>query len=269
MILRTCKKCAQEKPIDEFVKNKHCIDGRTHRCNSCLNEAQRCRKPRDQKPRKVIEDLLADGKKRCPGCDTIKPITEYHRGTATRWGKHGIASRCKACASLSNQAYRRDHKERLEEYNKKYREREDIAARRLTGRRRRSAASPRHVMQITLRHGLNRKPTEFPATVDDLMVKFETQGGKCAVSGIALTWAQGRILPTSLSLDRINSEDGYSKENIRLVCQAVNAFKGRMSDAEMLVMAKAIVTGLEQAQLGPSWEGYSDCQNESDYMVLH
>lgn len=70
---------------------------------------------------------------------------------------------------------------------------------------------------------------------------FERQGGYCAVSGLKLTWAQGSVLPTSLSLDRIDSNESYTNDNVRLVCHAVNAFKGRMNDDEMISMARAIV----------------------------
>jgi len=36
-------------------------------------------------------------------------------------------------------------------------------------------------------------------------------------------------------------------DNVRLVCHAVNAFRGRMSDSEMLSMAKSIVAHQERS----------------------
>ncbi len=52
-------------------------------------------------------------------------------------------------------------------------------------------------------------------------------------------------MPTSITLDRIVPELGYAKGNIRLVCHAINSFRGRMTDAEMLAMARAIIAYME------------------------
>ena len=41
-ITRVCRKCGQEKPLEEFAKNKECVLGRTHTCKQC--EAERYRK---------------------------------------------------------------------------------------------------------------------------------------------------------------------------------------------------------------------------------
>lgn len=72
--------------------------------------------------------------------------------------------------------------------------------------------------------------------------------------GIKMTWAQGKVLPTSISLDRIDHTQGYSSDNLRLICHAVNAFKGQMTDAEMLVMARAIIAKADDSE--PSWRGF-------------
>jgi hypothetical protein len=146
-------------------------------------------------------------------------------------------------------------KEHLARYNKRYRSIPEVAMHRLQTRRQRYANSPRGIMQITLAHGLRRCPTKDPATIDDLMRKFEAQGGRCAVSGIVMTWARGTVLPTSLSLDRINPNGGYSVDNIRLICHAINAFKGRMLDTEMIEMARAIIARVPE----PWWSLSEGC----------
>ncbi len=53
-------------------------------------------------------------------------------------------------------------------------------------------------------------------------------------------------MPTSISIDRIEQSEGYTEGNVRLVCYSVNLFRGVSTDAEMLVMAKAIVANMEQ-----------------------
>jgi hypothetical protein len=49
------------------------------------------------------------------------------------------------------------------------------------------------------------------------------------------------LLPNSMTMDRIVPALGYTSGNVRLVCHAINRFRGQMSDTEMLAMARAIV----------------------------
>lgn len=52
-ITRVCRKCGQEKPLEEFAKNKGCVLGRTHTCKQC--EAERYRKWHAANPEKRWE----------------------------------------------------------------------------------------------------------------------------------------------------------------------------------------------------------------------
>lgn len=45
----------------------------------------------------------------------------------------------------------------------------------------------------------------------------------------------------SASIDRIDPTRGYTKDNCRLILQAENMFKGRLTDDEMLSIALAIL----------------------------
>jgi hypothetical protein len=64
-ITRMCRKCGQEKPLSEFVKNKTCALGYSHTCKQC--NAERNRKWRAANPEKVREynrkwrEILSDG----------------------------------------------------------------------------------------------------------------------------------------------------------------------------------------------------------------
>ncbi len=160
--------------------------------------------------------------KLCIDCLMEKPIGQFHR---KRSAKDGHTPYCRKCGNARSAEWQRKNAERT-------------APRRLAWRQK----SPRNVLSISIRGCLLRRPTENPATLDDLVAIFNKQNGKCALSGVTLTWAQGKILATSMTLDRINPEEGYSANNIRLLAHAVNSFRGRMSDSEMLSMARAIVT---------------------------
>lgn len=251
MMNMVCNTCNLEKDIDEFPIVMGCKGGRRPKCKSCVKEYHRARNlrlnPIEQRPREIAKRLLQEGLKKCLTCQEIKPLTEYWQNS--RWG--GFHKNCKDCNrdkfGITKLAGRRNYVRA--EYDKAYRNQPEVKARSTANRRARYSNSPRNVMQITLRHGLRRRPTDNPATIDDLMAMFSAQEGCCAITGIKLTWAQGSVLPTSISLDRIDPNGGYSADNLRLICHAVNAFKGRMSDAEMFQMAVAIVTRMDPPKL--------------------
>lgn len=75
--------------------------------------------------------------------------------------------------------------------------------------------------------------------VDFLMRIYEEQKGMCAVSGLPMTWMHeglysnhGSRRGTNISIDRIDSDQGYVPHNIRLVCDRVNKMKSNMTDGD-------------------------------------
>ena len=62
---------------------------------------------------------------------------------------------------------------------------------------------------------------------DDLLKILETQNYKCALSGIDLTCSLsiGHKFWTNASVDRIIPGGPYTKDNIQLVCRAVNSWR--------------------------------------------
>jgi len=106
--------------------------------------------------------------------------------------------------------------------------------------------SPRFSLYSTLR--LAKKRAEVTLTVNDLLEIYDQQMGCCALSGVKLTWSQGKWMPTSISMDRIDNSQGYVQGNVRLVCASINAFKGTMTDDELLKMANALVNHMQSSK---------------------
>ena len=52
-ITRVCRKCGQEKPLEEFAKNKECALCYRHTCKQC--DRERLRKWRAANPEKMRE----------------------------------------------------------------------------------------------------------------------------------------------------------------------------------------------------------------------
>ncbi len=70
-----------------------------------------------------------------------------------------------------------------------------------------------------------KKGISFSLTGEYLKKLWDEQNGCCSISGISLVYGLGSIKdrnPYSPSIDRINNKCGYTKDNIRLVCYAVN-----------------------------------------------
>lgn len=179
--------------------------------------------------------------KRCARCKEEKPLIDFSPCPSKRDGRGSYCRRC----SAERAAERR----RTPEYAAMLGTPEWRSLRNDWAVKSRKA-SPRATLNFARRRALERLPTDNPVTTDGLMEIWTDQSGRCAISGLAMTWCGGKQLPTSVSLDRIDQSGGYTKCNLRLVCHAVNAFRGIMSDVEMLHMAKAIVSHMSCSECG-------------------
>ena len=73
---------------------------------------------------------------------------------------------------------------------------------------------------------------EFNIVVEDLMALWEKQEGRCAMSGVALTYHRdgGGKKEFNASIDRIIPHDPYNKNNIQLVAHRVNIMKHELTE---------------------------------------
>ena len=80
------------------------------------------------------------------------------------------------------------------------------------------------------------------------MQMWDRQEGRCAITGIPMTHRWGDNPPyTNVSVDRIDSNIGYVRENVQLVCKAVNLMKHAMDQAELEFWCMAIIEGTKPA----------------------
>ena len=87
--------------------------------------------------------------------------------------------------------------------------------------------------------------------VDYLMELWEHQGGRCALTGVAMTWVSmpiaevraGHGLGTSISVDRIQNDAriGYRKGNLRLVCSQINHMRSALPTEDFLHWCELVV----------------------------
>lgn len=64
-------------------------------------------------------------------------------------------------------------------------------------------------------------------TSAQMVALLESQGGRCALSGVPLTCAlqKGVVSKTNASIDRIDPKGPYELSNVQLVCAALNKFR--------------------------------------------
>jgi hypothetical protein len=75
---------------------------------------------------------------------------------------------------------------------------------------------------------LNRRGRKNTMTVEDCLDILEKQNYKCAITGLDFVLEpKNPYLPT---MDRIKPGGEYKKDNVRIVCNAVNSFRNKWND---------------------------------------
>lgn len=85
-------------------------------------------------------------------------------------------------------------------------------------------------------------------TFEDCLEILNKQNGKCALSGINLTCQleKGKKFKTNASLDRIDAGGPYIKENIQLVCSALNSWRSDTDLPEFIWWCKQVAKNYKE-----------------------
>lgn len=98
--------------------------------------------------------------------------------------------------------------------------------------------SPFRTFLISCRKNVRLKKLEYNLDLPYLKQLWEIQKGICPYSKIPMklypTLHQTQFLPSSASLDRIDSTNGYIKGNVQFVCLAMNYAKNRFEHKDFL-----------------------------------
>lgn len=94
---------------------------------------------------------------------------------------------------------------------------------------------------FSLRKGAKDRNLEFSISIEEIWNLFEKQNGKCALSGIELSFnSERKIYDGNASLDRINSEIGYIISNVQWVDKTINMSKQQMNNEQFIKMCKEV-----------------------------
>lgn len=103
-----------------------------------------------------------------------------------------------------------------------------------------------------LSHSAKKRGLDVEITKEDVIALWEKQKGLCAVTGLPMEKVKATKTTRNryknlyrASVDRINSDKGYTKENIRLVCSHVNIMKMDLTDEQFKFWCDAILKGMK------------------------
>ena len=162
--------------------------------------------------------------KKCSLCRRRKPLNEFYRS------KGGIGGREGQCKSCKNRRMRAGGDF---DYDKKKRDKK-------------TATIPGRASDLlkSLKHRAKRRGVECTLTRQWLIERLEAEA--CEVTGVPFQLSGGKINgrfihPFSPSVDRILPGGGYTPENCRLVIRSFNVARADFDDADVLVLARALV----------------------------
>lgn len=171
--------------------------------------------------------------KKCTKCGENKNDNQFHNKRA----------QCKKCRSVYMEDYRKKNKSKILAkkkewyYNLDQKERWERTKKSIEGR-------PESFLADQMYHIKSRsekpeypqntscsKKREFDLDRGYLRGLWEKQDGRCAVTNIQMVHKFGYL--ESVSIDRIDSSKGHVKDNIQLVCLAVNRMKNSHSNEDV------------------------------------
>lgn len=157
----------------------------------------------------------------CNKCKKWKPLSKFSIDNTFLHGNRG--GLCRECKDCQRARYYDQRNKLFEDDNLALRYKLQQA---LKGTRRRS----------------KEKNIYNDLTLDYLMYLWEKQSGKCALTGMQMTYKfyEGRV-NSNLSVDRIDSAKGYSKDNVQLVCMVANQMKNDLTMSEFIELCEAVL----------------------------
>jgi len=147
--------------------------------------------------------------KTCFKCKETKSTDQFFKHFATKDGFH---SWCKICCNVGNSKSRDKLNSTIEGRAKIF-------------------------LQNARKSAIKRKQI-FDLEIKDIVDCWNNQEQTCAYSGRAMTLKHGEL--NTVSIERIDSSIGYTKDNTILVCNAVNRMKSNFNLSDFVCFCKDI-----------------------------
>ena len=97
------------------------------------------------------------------------------------------------------------------------------------------------------KNSANKRKQEFSLEINDIIDFWNKQDKICAYSGLEMTLEAGKL--NTVSIERIDSAKGYTKENTILVCQAINRMKSNFTYEDFYMLCQSVAKFLGDDEL--------------------
>lgn len=187
--------------------------------------------------------------KRCTLCEGVKPIEQFNKRARNVDGRSNV---CRDCAKAQGRSYYHRTKQPREatcpncgRTRSVYQTKSDYC--RLCAYKAASPAGPASKFWVGTAH-ISRKlfhsweknaKHAFALTIEDVEALYIHQQGRCALTGRTLTFAERS--EDKISLDRIDSSQGYYVGNVQLTTTAANIAKRRLTVPEFVRLAADVI----------------------------
>jgi hypothetical protein len=239
--LKHCHKCNNDRPLEDFQRNKHTFDGLQAECRTCRSQRQKewYHSNSDVQRERVItsrENLKKRndsryGTYKCNGCHKSEPEVRFHRRkVGDRYYRYFLCTKCKA------------------EYSKKYPAKltEEIKQRNREMARHNRSKRENMAKYMTKNAIANDKAM---GRVSDITIQFVEQlvndAGGCTYCGDT---------EARLSLDRIDCSIGHNQNNVIASCVRCNHFRGNMPFEAWKEVA-IVIKSLRERGILDDWRG--------------
>jgi hypothetical protein len=130
--------------------------------------------------------------------------------------------------------YRERHKDKLKAYAKQYylENKAKINATNLANK----TANPERVLWQSAKERAAKYNLEFTINVDDIVIPQH-----CGILGIPLVKGRNKPIANSPSLDRIDCNLGYTKENIQVISFKANTMKSNATKEDLIIFANWVM----------------------------
>lgn len=174
--------------------------------------------------------------KTCTKCGVTKLFSEF---TLNNNRPDKLTVWCKTCSKQSRDDYYLRNKEKIKNKHLEWRldNKEYIATQRII----KKEEDPRKIMLYSAKHRANKKGLPFDLELQDIVIPEY-----CPVLNIKLEFFHVSQNRTSPSLDRINSNLGYTKDNIQVISWLANTMKTNASKEELLLFANWVLNTLKE-----------------------
>ena len=214
---KMCPHCKAVKSKTEFSRDKYNRTGLQTWCKTCVSESRKKVNFPVSESRKKVNFPVSVDEKMCFRCKVVKSKTEFVRDKSDRTG---LLCSCKTCK-------REFEKERLKDVK-----------------------SFLSWLYTRAKTRAKKRKTPFEISLGEWVMIYENQEGKCAETGIKMTWISHGEDNTNkpfkylfnISPDQIVSGKGYTVDNVQFVCGRINSMKGDMTTEDFHYFCQKVTT---------------------------